>query len=91
MLKVSSSLPDQQYLNSFLFVNSFFQSMIFLKLKNRVFMGKIMRHKINKEQPVSIKQCGGYFFSDKKENKKVCDKKLGKHFIRCRKKLFVKL
>ena len=40
MLKVSSSLQDQQYLSSFSFLNSFVQSMIFSKLKDEVFIEK---------------------------------------------------
>ena len=45
MLKVSSSLQDQQYLSSFPFLNSFVQSMVFSKLKDGVFIGKILRYK----------------------------------------------
>ena len=42
MLKVSSSLQDEQYLSSFPFLYSFVQSMIFSKLRDRVFIGKII-------------------------------------------------
>ena len=45
MLKVSSSLQDQQYLSSFPFLNGFVQSMVFSKLKDGVFIGRILRHK----------------------------------------------